>query len=280
MMNGNEVKLTDAEYIQIRDYIHEKTGIIFNENKRYLLENRLGKLLVQNQLSTFEEYYRLLKWNGLGESGYNLFYDAITTNETYFFRENHHFDTLTGHLMPELLKKKGSDRIRIWSAGCSSGNEAYTMAIYLRNTLMAHQLRTIEILASDISEEVLTKARRALYQPYDLKEIKTDAEKNKYFEPSLNTFRLREEYRSMVRFSQVNLLDPLRMRMITGVDIIFCRNVIIYFSEEAKKKVINSFYEALHHGGYLILGHSESLHSISSAFKLIRKGASLIYQKE
>ncbi|MBU1740025.1 MAG: protein-glutamate O-methyltransferase CheR, partial [Proteobacteria bacterium] len=174
--------------------------------------------------------------------------------------------------------KKGG-KLRLWSVGCSSGEEPYTLAILIHELLRPYKDKwDVTILGHDISQEMLKKAEEGLYSDYSMR-LTPEPIKNRYFEPNDNGFRVTDSVKAMVRFEFMNLKDHLRMRLISGMDIIFCRNVIIYFDESMKKSVIGHLHRALKPGGYLFIGHSESLHNISDAFKLIHFPGAIVYQK-
>jgi len=275
--------LTDKEFSRFRDFIYDKAGIHFTESKKYLLENRLAGRLRECGLSTFEEYFLFINTAthyGRAEM-FNLF-EAVTTNETFFFRNPPQLKVFETEILTRLINdpeiKKGR-KLKLWSVGCSSGEEPYTLAILIHELLGAlRDLWDITILGHDISQEMLKKAAEGLYTDYAMR-LTPEPIKNRYFEPNDNGFRIRDSVKAMVRFEFMNLKDHMRMRLISGMDIIFCRNVIIYFDEAMKKSVIGHLHQALRPGGYLFIGHSESLHNISDAFKLIHFPGAIVYQK-
>jgi chemotaxis protein methyltransferase CheR len=270
------IPLLDTTFQDIRDYIYEHSGIYIADTKKYLIENRLARILQDKNLSSFEEYTRVLKFCTNGDELARLF-DAVTTNETYFFREIEQLNVLNENLMPTMLRdKKGLQSVKIWSAACSSGEEPYSIAMMLlEKNLNSTQF---EIHASDICEGVLSSAKKGVYSSYSIRNC-PQPYLHKYFSRDDQLFSLNPAVKKLVKFKKINLIDEKNIKSIRGMDIIFCRNVLIYFDARAKQKVVSHLYNALNPGGYLIIGSSESLHSVTRAFRpsVIKKV--IIYQK-
>jgi len=274
--------LSDKLFVEIRDYIYDKSGMFFADHKKYLLENRIAKRAAELDLKNSEEYLYLIKYgtNKLEELS-NLF-DAITTNETYFFRNEPQllaFRTLIIPYLNDKLSNKSSERAKIWSAGCSSGEEPYTLSIIFKEEAIRGKKVPYEILATDISREILDKAKKAIYGKYATRNL-TSIQLMNYFTPEGMDHRVKDEIRRPVIHKLVNLSEAHAFPLNIKFDVIFCRNVLIYFDIEAKKKVIRKFYDLLNPGGYLFIGHSESLHGITDAFKLVHFEKALAYRKE
>jgi len=274
--------LSDKLFAEIRDYIYDKSGMFFADHKKYLLENRIAKRAADLNLKNSEEYLYLIKYgtNKLEELS-NLF-DAITTNETYFFRNEPQliaFRTIIVPYLNEKLSNNFSGRAKIWSAGCSSGEEPYTLSIIFKEEAIRGKKVPYEILATDISREILDKAKKAIYGKYAIRNL-TSIQLMNYFTTEGKDHRVRDEIRRPVIHKIVNLSEAHAFPLNTKFDVIFCRNVLIYFDLEAKKKVIRKFYDLLNPGGYLFIGHSESLHGITDAFKLVHFEKALAYRKE
>lgn len=268
-----DLQLQDQTFRQIRDLIYEKSGIYIGDSKKYLIENRLSKRIEDRRLKSFEEYLSLLKNS---EEELARLFDAITTNETYFFRENQQIDVLVNNLVPMITEAKGSKDIRIWSAACSTGEEPYTIAMVLLERMPGLKF---EILASDISENVLSSARRAIYTSYSVRNVPPTL-LNKYFSRNGQaTYELSPSLKKFVNFTNINLIDEKRMRSVKGMDVIFCRNVLIYFDDRAKQKVVSFLYDSLRPGGYLFIGTSESLHNVTRAFRPLIFEKVIVYQK-
>jgi len=207
--------------------------------------------------------------------------NLVTTNETYMFRE---FEQLAGFAdvcLPELIaaKQKTKDRrIRIWCAGCSSGEEAYTLAIIIREVFPDSRNWDIRITATDIDENVLKLARNAVYGERSVKNVPDSY--SKHLIPAVTGFRIAPETASMVHVEKLNLNDQHQMKAMRGYDFVFCRNVLIYFDEESRRNVVNHFYDSLNPKGYIFLGHSESVGRITSAFHLKKAAGHLLYTKD
>ena len=211
----------------------------------------------------------------------NLF-DAITTNETYFFRNEPQLKAFRNIIVPFLMKKlsgKYIERAKIWSAGCSSGEEPYTLSIIFMEEAFLGKKVPYEILASDISRDILDKAKKGVYGKYATRNL-TNLQLLNFFTQIDNKQQVKDEVRRPVLHKVINLSEAHSYPLSSRFDVIFCRNVLIYFDIEAKKKVIRKFYDLLNPGGYLFIGHSESLHGITDAFKLVHFEKALAYRKE
>jgi chemotaxis protein methyltransferase CheR len=281
MVEEQAIPLPDDIFRLLRDFIHGYCGIYFDDGSKFLLERRLTRRLEQRQLRSFEEYYHFLRYDRKREEELAVLVDNLTTNETYFFRESPQLRAFSEEILPE-LREILADRkvIRIWSAGCSTGEEPYTIAILMLESGDWWRDWQVEILGSDINQRVLHTARKGVYKK-SAHRVTSPEMLAKYFtEEEKGNYRIADRVRELVSFSYLNLLDPYKTSLISNMDVIFCRNVIIYFDKEAKKKVIESFYEKLRKGGYLLLGHSESLINISNAFALRTLKNDMVYQKQ
>ncbi len=272
--------MSDEEFHLLRDCVYSHCGIFFDNDSKYLLEKRLARRLTALNLASFRDYYHYLKYNRKKDQELMDIMDILTTNETYFFREAFQLKAFTDEVIPELLQRKstsGSRSLRIWSAGCSTGEEAYTIAMLLHGITALRDWR-IEIVGTDISQRVLQHARRAVYgksafRATDEKYVR------RFFVEQDDGFKVCDEIRDIVTISHLNLFDVNRLAMLGKMDLIFCRNVIIYFDLAAKKRVVESFFTALHDGGFLLLGHSESLMNVTTQFTLRHFKNDMIYQK-
>ena len=275
--------ISDQEFKQLRDYIYEQSGIYIADNRKYLLENRLRNRLKDLHLKSFGEYYSFLRYDPSKGRELNKLFDVITTNETSFFRNPPQLKVFQEHVLSEVLnvqRDKNTKRLRIWSAGCSTGEEPYTLAIILHEALKAETASwDIKITANDLSEAVLASARRGVYTEYALRTTPKEIVA-KYFVKEDGGFKIKPEVKKLVSYGQINLSDRAQLKRVERSHIVFCRNVIIYFDDEMKKKVIGAFYDNLLPGGYLLIGHSESLHNISRAFKPMHYSGSIVYKKE
>lgn len=271
-----KIPLTDTTFKNIRDYIYEKSGIYISDTKKYLIENRLSRILQEKSINSFEEYFKLISFNSNGHELSRLF-DAVTTNETYFFRESHQLTTLVEEVLPWIRNSKnGSNQLKVWSAACSTGEEPYTISMMLMEKSLSPG--SFEIHASDISEGVLASAKRAVYNSYSVRNI-PDRYMKKYFAPAGKDFNLNAKVKATVNFRKLNLIEDRNGKSIKGFDVVFCRNVLIYFDTRAKQKVVSNLYDSLNPGGYLIIGSSESLHNITRAFRPCVINKVILYQK-
>jgi len=272
-------KLSNYEFEKITGLIYSLCGISLGSGKKELVTARLTKRLNDLKLPSFDSY---LKHVQNDESGYELLQliDVITTNVTSFFREAHHFDYIREHLIPAFKAK--SDRIRIWSAGCSSGEEPYSMAILLNEEFGNVMLKDIKILATDISTHILSKAKEGLYEKQLIEGV-PKALLGKYFEcltardefKNVKYFyRAKPELKNLISFARLNLMEEWPMK--GPFKIIFCRNVMIYFDKQTQEKLVGKYYNLLEPGGHLFIGHSENLSSISHSYKYVQPG---VYMK-
>jgi len=274
-------ELSQEDFVLFRDFIHERTGMYFADNKLYLVKNRLANRMSQIGAKSYRDYFYMVKFD-TGTSEFNALVNLLTTNETSFFRNQPQLQAFSDEVLPLVLKSKdnsGNKNIRIWSAGCSTGEEPYTLAIILMEKVAKLANYNVEIIANDISETVLQAARKGIYHELTLRTTPPNLIE-KYFSKKGSVYHINDDVKKYIKFSQINLLDASRMSLIKDIDIIFCRNVTIYFSDEAKRKVVRSFYSSLVKGGYYFIGHAESLHGITKAFKLVYFKNGLVYQKE
>jgi len=279
MFDDKTTSLPDDVFRLLRDFVHSYCGIYFDDGSKFLLERRLSRRLEQHRLKSFEEYYHFLRYDRKREEELTILVDNLTTNETYFFRESPQLHAFSDEILPELRQSLADRKVlRIWSAGCSTGEEPYTIGMLMFESGNWWRDWQVEILGSDINQRVLHTARKGVYKKSAHRATSPEM-LTKYFIEEKGDYRVIDKVKELVSFSYVNLLDPFKTSLISNMDIIFCRNVIIYFDKEAKKKVIESFYQKLRGGGYLLLGHSESLINISNAFVLRTLKNDMVYQK-
>ncbi len=275
---NHHIDLPDDVFRLLRDAIYKRTGMWFADSSKYLLQKRLSPRARELNFESFQKYFYFLQYDPRAEAEFDHIYDLVTTNETYFFREPAQLAAFTEEIIPDLLTRKAIRKVRIWSAGCSSGEEPYSIAMLLQEAgLYAHAV--FEIFASDLNQAVLAKARRGQYRENAFRA--TDpAVRDRYFaREGDGSWRISDDIRNRVSFGRLNLYDEARVSLLGHVDVIFCRNVIIYFDEASKRVVVGSFYNRLLDGGYLLLGHSESLISLSTQFKLRHLKNDMVYQK-
>jgi chemotaxis protein methyltransferase CheR len=282
-VSSSPSQMMDETFILLRDFIYEHSGIYFSDNKKSQLENRLSLRLRANNLPDFDKYYYMLKYDPQAAKELRALFDSVTTNETSFFRSPPQIQAFQEKALPEIMQireQKGEKVLRLWSAGCSTGDEPYTMGIIIKEVL-SDRLKEwdVKILASDISEKALKSARSSTYNDYTLRSVPPEIKK-KYFVQNGSQFTVSDEIRMLVDLQYLNFNDSKRVKLMKGFDIIFCRNVLIYFDDAAKKRFVAQLYDNLNPGGYLFIGHSESLHNISRAFKLVHFPGALGYKKE
>ncbi|HEY7955831.1 MAG TPA: protein-glutamate O-methyltransferase CheR [Polyangia bacterium] len=264
----------------LRDLINEYCGIFFDDDHAFLMQRRLSGRLEALSLADFTDYFLFLRSAGpeARRAELDAIVERVTTNETYFFREGYQLDAFRYEILPELanLAPRGP-RLTVWSAGCSSGEEAYTIAILIQESGLFADW-DVRVFGSDISRRVLAIARKGIYgRP----SFRTTDERvvRRYFREVEGKHQVRDELRARVSFGQINLYDEAMAALVGEVDVIFCRNVLIYFDPVSRKQVIDTLYRKLGKGGYLLLGHSESLLHVTTAFELVHLEHDMVYRK-
>ena len=276
---SNSYLLSDHTYRQLADLIYAASGLRFEMSSKFMISRRLAARLDYLELDSFEKYLSYLMYHPNRETELDSLFDLVTTHETYFFREDRQLKAFSDEILPQLLEsRKQFQTLRVWSAGCSSGEEPYTVAILCRQ-IRALRDWNVDIFASDISQTMVHTARRGIYSESSFRNTKEEIRKQYFEEAENGRFRIKDEIRQMVTFMKLNLVDEKKVGIFGEMDVIFCRNVIIYFDTEAKKKVVESFYHKLRKEGFLLLGHSESLLNLSTRFKLKHFKNDLVYQK-
>ncbi|MGB9734796.1 MAG: CheR family methyltransferase [bacterium] len=278
--NNTAVELEDDDFHKLRDFIKDYSGIYFSDEQKYIFVSRLSSRLAVRKLNSFKDYYLFLKYDKAREEELSIVVDLLTTNETYFFREMLQFKALFEEIIPMIREEKASftkPSLRIWSAGSSSGEEPYTISILVKEYGVEKDFN-VEIYATDISQRVLTISRKGIYGNASFR-VTDEYYKKKYFEPYGDKYKIKDEIKNMVRISHMNLMDSALINLLAPMDVIVCRNVLIYFDLESKKKLIEKFYNKLGDKGWLLLGHAESLINITSLFKLVQLKNDLVYRK-
>lgn len=280
MGSGDGMTLTDELYGKFVRLIYQRTGLHYEPGKKYYVEKRLARRVERLGLDSFNAYYMLLKFSDSASEFERLIND-LTVNETYFFRDFPQLRLFAEDVLQQVIrekKKSGDNRIKIWSAACSTGEEPYTLAIILQEMLDDPEQWDLHIIASDINTDVLQSARVGLYDSRSVRDVPSEYFA-KYFSASGGKFLIHTEIKRRIQFRKINLMDSQTLKEITGCDFIFCRNVLIYFDDHSRKKVLDDFYHSLNPGGYLFLGHSESVGRISSAYKPQRIGDTIVYSR-
>jgi chemotaxis protein methyltransferase CheR len=275
------MELTAEQFSKLSRLIYKKLGLLFDDKKMYFLNKRVERRITELGLKDADEYlFQLGYCDGKGDEMQALA-NLVTTNETYMFREFEQLAGFADFCLPEVIaahQARSARRLRIWCAGCSSGEEAYTLAIIVREVFAEADKWDVEITATDIDENVLRMARGAVYGDRSVKGV-PDAY-SRHLLPTAAGFRVHPDTARLVRLAKLNLSDHTQMKAMRGYDFVFCRNVLIYFDDESRRNVLSHFYDALNPGGYVFLGHSESVGRITSAFRLKRAEGHLLYVKD
>jgi chemotaxis protein methyltransferase CheR len=275
-----EVAMTDAEFRMLAELLRSYCGLHFGNESRYLLERRLGRRLAELGLRSFTSYHYALRSDATGEGELGWAIDNLTTNETYFLRERQQLEALVQEILPALQARRGGREagpVSIWCAGCSSGEEPYSI-VMLAAEAGIEPGRDLRVYASDISRQMLHKARRGLYREASFRQTEPWL-RQKYFVEKDGHFRISDEVKKHVNFAHLNLMDEKRIALLGVLDVILCRNVIIYFDLETKRRVVRTFHDKLRPGGYLLLGHSESLINLSTDFELKHLRHDMVYRR-
>jgi chemotaxis protein methyltransferase CheR len=263
----------------LRDLVNQFCGIYFADDSAYVVARRLRERLRDLGLDNYGEYYRYLQYHPKAEAELEAAAEVLTTNETYFFREVYQLRAFTEEILPVVRSRalaRGSKRLDVWSAGCSSGEEVYTIAMLIDATGMFEGW-DIRVFGNDISRRVLRKARGATYTSASFRAMIPDYER--YFIDTETGKQVHPRIRSMCHFGHLNLMNQRRAAIVGRVDVAFCRNVLIYFDDASRRKVLDTIYHRLHRGGYLLLGHSESLLRSSTAFEITQLTTDIVYRR-
>lgn len=278
---AKDLDLPEDVFRLIRDLFCKHSGIYLDDEQRDFVRSRLKSSVLRRQFDNFRDYYFFLKYDRKKDEELINLIDVLTIHETYFFREEEKLKTFSEDLLPEIAKKnQGIKTLRIWSAGCSTGEEPYSISMLLMEDPRFRDW-SIEIVATDISQRVLQSARRGVYKNTSFRTAEPQYLRylERYFHKEADGYRIDDSAKKIVSFFSLNLLDKSRLSFIGPMDIIFCRNVIIYFDINAKKYIAEAFYKKLRDSGFLVLGHSESLVNISTSFMLRLFEHDLVYQK-
>ena len=282
---GEGISLRPDEFRLLRDLFAARTGLHFGPESRFSLERRLRERLTVLNLSSFAQYHHALRFGANAAAEWDEALDLLTTNETYFFREERQLRAFQNEVLPKLCQvAKSRRRLVIWSAGCATGEEVYTLAALVHGSgLFARggppeSRWDVRIYGSDISRRCVAAARRGVYGESSFRATPAEL-RERHFEKVAGGWQVASHLRELCHFGQVNLLDEDRARVLGFADAIFCRNVLIYFGARARKAAIDTLYERLNPGGMLLLGHSESLLNVSTAFELLHLRDDLVYVK-
>src|SRR5271166_246280 len=277
---SGDLVMTEAEFRMFSELIRSYCGLHFDSETRYLLEKRICRRMHELEIPNFASYHYRLRNDTSVDPELAKLVDELTTNETYFLRERSQLRALIEEILPELALRRrdqGGGPLNVWSAGCSSGEEPYSI-VMLALEAGLEPSRDMRVYASDISRPALLKARRGVYREASFREVHASI-RRKYFTEKDGLWRISDAVKAHVDFIHLNLFDRSRIALLNQMDVVLCRNVIIYFDTETKRSVIQTFSEKLRPAGYLLLGHSESLINLSSAFELRHLTREMVYRR-
>ncbi|QFY42896.1 protein-glutamate O-methyltransferase CheR [Candidatus Methylospira mobilis] len=274
-----KMSISDEDFRTFREYFYRKTGIHFEDSKRYFVDKRLMERIAATDSKSFRGYFIMLR---LETSGVELqaLVNLMTVNETYFFREEYQFQCMVTSLLKEITQHKKDNRfpIRIWSIPSSSGEEAYSIVIYLLEYWPGIHDWDVEIISSDIDTNIISRAQLGHYSPRSVQHLPPHL-LDKYFTMSAGNYQINDDINQSVEFTRVNLMNLADVRAYRGFDIVFCRNLLIYFDELSRRQAADTFFDALNPGGFVCLGHSESMSRTSSLFRVRKFPEAIVYQK-
>ena len=279
MDSKSAVVISGEEFNRFREFYYRKTGNWFEDNKRYYVDKRILARMQATECESFREYFVKLRFDAGGHELQALI-NSMTVNETYFFREEYQFQCLVNSMLEYVVAGKSpGDPVRIWCLPCSTGEEVYTLAIYLLEYWPLVDDYDVEIIGSDIDTVALEKARQGIYERRAVQGV-PESVRQRYFQKlPEGRWQILRSLRESVRITRVNLEDPLETRAYRSFDVIFCRNLLIYFDDAARRRAAETLYDALRPGGYVCLGHSEFMSRISPLFRPARFPEAIVYQK-
>ena len=283
MLTKAPFQTISAEHLEkLGQQIYRKLGLYFDDKKNYFLKTRVAKRMAALGMDDPNDYVFMVSYADPNGLEMQALANLITTNETYMFREYDQLQGFANYCLPEVLSAKqdrGEKTLRIWCAGCSSGEEAYTLAMIVQEVFPQSQSWDCKIVATDIDENMLRKVEAARYEQRSINDVPQEY-RDKYLTAEGEGYAVRRRTAALVEPRHLNLNDRMALRAMRGFDFIFCRNVLIYFDDLSRKSVVDHFYNALNPGGYIFLGHSESIGRVTTAFKLKRFENHLVYVKE
>ncbi len=272
--------MSTAQFEKLRKVVYERSGIFFQDSKKYVLESRLARRLDELEFDDFDQYIMFLTAGPYQTDEFQEMFNRITINETSFFRNEPQLDVFEREILPKLIESRNASKtLRIWSAACSSGEEPYTLAMQIHRSLGVRLSDwKIEILGTDISEKVLMTAQNAKYPHYSIRSVNPMI-LNRYFKQDGSMYQLDPTIQSMVHFEKLNLKDRLAAKRFGMWDVIFCRNVMIYFDDSMKNHCAKLFHEQLQNDGTLFIGHSETLRNLDVNFEALPFPKGFAYKK-
>jgi len=271
--------LSKEDFERFREFFYEKTGILFDESKRYFVDRRIIERMKATGYDNFKSYFIAIKYDITGKELQNLI-NALTVNETYFFREEYQFQAMVENMLPEITsRKKPGERVRIFSIPSSTGEEPYSIALYLLEYWKDIDKWDIEIVSSDIDTNVLEAAKQGVYSSRSVQNLPKPI-LQKYFTPLKDGYyKITDDLINAIEFKKANIVNSIEMLKFRNFDIVFCRNLLIYFDDLSRKKAAENLYNAMNPGGFICLGHAESMSRISSIFEVRRFPKAIVYQK-
>ncbi|TCP44132.1 CheR family methyltransferase [Rhodovulum marinum] len=274
----DEIGLTEANYAAFEEFFYRKTGISFDVSKRYFVRKRIARRMQATGHDRFRSYFSFMRLEP-SQDEFQALVNEMTVNETYFFREEHQFRCLVDTILPEIASRRPNAPLTIWSMPCATGEEPYSIALYLLEHWKGLPDHDVTLLASDIDTSVLNAARNGYFSERSLHYLPA-ALRVRHFRPAKNgKHRINYDIRDVVEFAKVNLLSPPARFRQGDIDVVFCRNLLIYFDQQAQRRAVENIAEALRPGGYVLLGHSESMSRISDLFAVRRFAEGIVYQK-
>jgi chemotaxis protein methyltransferase CheR len=270
--------ITEDEFRKLAEFLYRRTGMVFNEAKRYYVERRILDRMAATSSDTFAGYFIILRGEMRREVEHLI--NAFTVNETYFYREDHQLECLARDLLPDRVRsKRPGEAIRIWSAPCSTGEEPYSIAMWLLENWLLVDTYDIEIVGSDIDTRVLEAAANGTYGKRALMRLPADVIAKYFHQVDEHNWQILDDLRQSVQFSRVNIMETRETRPQGRFDVIFCRNVLIYFDDESRRIAAENLFENLLPGGYICLGHTESMSRISPLFEVCRFSDAIVYRR-
>lgn len=272
--------LSQEDFQNMRSIIKDRSGIFLGDTKINFLRSKLAQRIRETNSGSVKDYYYYLKYDGKGQAELDSLIESVAIGETFFFRHTEQLSDFAGRVAPEIVsRRKIASHISIWSAGCSTGEEAYTLAILLLESHCNLRPSSINILASDINASALQSAREGIYDNYSVRNVPVNL-LEKYFDAKgKDKFAIKSEVKALVRFASINLIDHHSTGRVRNMDCVFCRNVMIYFDDKDKSRCAENLYESLSQDGYLFLGYSESLGRISNLFEPMKLKETIAYRK-
>jgi len=274
----NTPQITEEEFRRLADFLYRRTGMVFTETKRYYVDRRISERIIATASQSFAGYFAYLRSETRNEVEHLI--NAFTVNETYFYREDHQLACMSSDLLKErVAAKRPGDTIRIWSVPCSTGEEPYSIAIWLLENWKDVDDYDIEIVGSDIDTRVIEAAIEGIFGKRALMRLSPELIRRYFHSLDNERWQILDDLRQSVRFSRVNLIETKETRPQGRFDVIFCRNVLIYFDDESRRIAAENLYDNLLPGGFICLGHTESMSRISPLFEVCRYSGAIVYRR-